>query len=155
MNQWEMLADFAVEGEFDCFLLAGRYTLLEQESLEKLLPLCEQRNIRIVIGGPYNSGILATGATAGSYYNYQTPPPQVLEKVSRIEAVCARHDVPLPAAALQFPFGHPTVASVIPGSRNVTELESNVQLFQHNIPAAFWAELKSESLVHADAPLPA
>ena len=89
MNQWEMLADFAVAGEFDCFLLAGRYTLLEQESLGKLLPLCEERNIRIVIGGPYNSGILATGATEGSYYNYQTPPPEILEKVRSIEAgVC-------------------------------------------------------------------
>ena len=154
MNQWEMLADFAVAGEFDCFLLAGRYTLLEQESLEKLLPLCEERNIRIVIGGPYNSGILATGATEGSYYNYQTPPPEILEKVRSIEAVCARHDVPLPAAALQFPFGHPAIASIIPGSRNVRELESNLQLFQHDIPADFWAELKSESLLHPDTPLP-
>ena len=155
MNQWEMLADFAVAGDFDCFLLAGRYTLLEQESLDKLLPLCEERNIRIVIGGPYNSGILATGATEGTYYNYQTPPPEILEKVRRIEAVCARHNVPLPAAALQFPFGHPAVASIIPGSRNVRELESNLQLFQHDIAADFWAELKSQSLVHADAPLPA
>ena len=155
MNQWQMLADFAVEGDFDCFLLAGRYTLLEQESLEKLLPLCVEREIRIIIGGPYNSGILATGATADAYYNYAPAPPEILEKVRGIEAVCARHDVPLPAAALQFPFGHPAVAAVIPGPRTVPELESNVRLFQHDIPADFWAELKSESLVHSETPLPA
>ena len=155
MNQWQMLADFAVEGDFDCFLLAGRYTLLEQESLEKLLPLCVEREIRIIIGGPYNSGILATGATGDAYYNYAPAPPEILEKVRDIEAVCARHGVPLPAAALQFPFGHPAVAAVIPGPRTVPELESNVRLFQHDIPADFWAELKSESLVHSETPLPA
>jgi len=154
MNQWQMLADFAVEGDFDCFLLAGRYTLLEQEPLEKFLPLCVEKDIRIVIGGPYNSGILATGATEAAYYNYFPAPPEILEQVRGIEAICARHEVPLPAAALQFPFGHAAVAAVIPGPRTVQELETNIALFQHQIPADFWAELKSHSLVHADAPLP-
>ena len=154
MNQWQMLCDFAVEGDFDCFLLAGRYTLLEQESLHKLLPLCLEKNIRIVIGGPYNSGILATGAVEGAYYNYGPAPPDILERTRRIEEVCARHDVPLQAAALQFPFGHPTVAAIIPGARTVSEFEANIGYFQQEIPAGFWEELKDLSLVHPDSPPP-
>ena len=154
MNQWQMLADFANAGDFDCFLLAGRYTLLEQEALDELLPLCEERDVRIVVGGPYNSGILVTGTTSSSYYNYHATPPEILEKVRAIEAVCARHDVSLPAAALQFPFGHPTVATVIPGSRSPAELESNISYFEQEIPADFWAELRGESCIHPDAPVP-
>ncbi len=154
MNQWEMLCDFAVEGDFDCFLLAGRYTLLEQESLHKLLPLCEEKNIRIVIGGPYNSGILATGAVEGAYYNYAPAPPDILERTRRIQEVCARHNVPLQAAALQFPFGHPAVAAIIPGARTVSEFEANIGYFRQEIPAGFWEELKSISLVHPDTSLP-
>ncbi len=142
MNQWQMLHDFAQAGDFDCFLLAGRYTLLEQESLQKLLPLCEQKKISIIVGGPYNSGILATGAVKGAYYNYAPAPQALLERVRQIEAVCARHGVPLPSAALQFPFGHPTVAAVIPGARSAVELMTNITYFEQVIPADFWAELK-------------
>ena len=104
MNQWQMLADFARAGDFDCFLLAGRYTLLEQESLRELLPLCLEKDVRIIIGGPYNSGILATGAIDGAMYNYAPANEQLLGRVRQIETVCARHKVPLKAAALQFPF---------------------------------------------------
>lgn len=153
MNQWQMLADFARAGDFDAFLLAGRYTLLEQESLRELLPLCVEKNVRIVVGGPYNSGILATGAIEGAYYNYAPAPAHLMERVRGIEAVCARHAVPLQAAALQFPFGHPAVATVIPGARSVAEVESNVGFVEHAISADFWAELKQEELIDAESPV--
>ena len=154
MNQWQMLADFARAGDFDAFLLAGRYTLLEQESLQELLPLCAEKDVRIIIGGPYNSGILATGAIEGATYNYAAAPEPMLARVRGIEALCARHGLPLQAAALQFPFGHSAVATVIPGARTVAEVESNVGFLQHAIPADFWAELKQEGLIDAASPVP-
>jgi len=154
MNQWQMLYDFAQAGDFDCFLLAGRYTLLEQESINKFLPLCEQKKISVIIGGPYNSGILATGAVEGAYYNYQPAPPRVLTRVRQLEEVCARHQVALQAAALQFPFGHPAVTTIIPGARSVAELQANLSYFQQRIPADFWAELKHLALIDPTAPVP-
>jgi D-threo-aldose 1-dehydrogenase len=154
MNQWQMLIDFAREGDFDAFLLAGRYTLLEQESLGELLPLCLEKGVRIIVGGPYNSGILATGVVEGAYYNYAPAPEALLERVRGIEAICARHEVPLQAAALQFPFGHLAVATVIPGARTVEEVQSNAGFLAHAIPADFWAELKREGLIAAEAPTP-
>ncbi len=153
INQWQMLCDFAVAGDFDYFLLAGRYTLLDQDSLERLLPLCEQRGISLVIGGPYNSGILATGAVAGATYNYRPATKPILDKVTRIQTVCERHDVSLQAAALQFPLHHPLVASVIPGARSIAEAENNISLLSAPIPAEFWAELKGEKLIHERAPV--
>ncbi|WP_404713702.1 aldo/keto reductase [Sphingomonas sp. MMS24-J13] len=153
ITQWQMLCDFAAAGDFDYFLLAGRYTLLDQESLDRLLPLCEERGISLVIGGPYNSGILATGAVAGAVYNYRPATPSILEKVSRIEAVCRRHKVSLQAAALQFPLLHPLVASVIPGARSATEVENNLALVREPIPADFWTDLKSERLLDERAPV--
>lgn len=154
INQWQMLREFVVAGRFDYFLLAGRYTLLEQEPLANLLPACAARGTKIVIGGPYNSGILATGAKQGATFNTRAAPPAVLERVARIEAVCVRHGVPLPAAALQFPLGHPLVVSVIPGARSVAELEQNLAYIRQPIPADLWSELKAEGLVAAEAPLP-
>ena len=155
MNQWQMLCDFARAGNFDCFLLAGRYTLLEQESGRQLLPLCQEKDIRIIVGGPYNSGILATGAVAGAHYNYAPAPPDILERTQRIQDVCAAHSVPLQAAALQFPFGHPAVATTIPGSRTPEELAANAAFFAFPIPADFWAELQAQSLIDPQAPVPA
>ena len=154
MNQWQMLHDFAVEGDFDCFLLAGRYTLLEQAPARKFLPRCEERGIRVVIGGPYNSGILATGAVEGAYYNYLPATPEVLDRTRRIQEVCTRHNVSLQAAALQFPFGHPSIAAIIPGARSADEIEANVAFFEEDIPVDFWLELKDLSLIAAEAPLP-
>ena len=154
MNQWQVLADFARAGDFDCFLLAGRYTLLEQTSLEGLLSLCLQKGVRIVIGGPYNSGVLATGVVEGAYYNYAPAPLHILGLVARIEAVCQRHGVKLPAAALQFPLAHPAVACVIPGGRTRAETEANAALLEEEIPAAFWSELQERGLVDPAAPLP-
>jgi D-threo-aldose 1-dehydrogenase len=154
MNQWEMLCDFARELPFDCFLLAGRYTLLDQGALAKLLPECERRGIAILIGGPYNSGVLAAGSRGSGHYNYETPPPAILEKVARLEIVASRHQVPLKAAALQFPLAHPAVASVIPGARTAAEVEENVRMFSHPIPAEFWSELREEGLLPEDVPVP-
>ncbi len=154
MNQWEMLFEFARALDFDCFLLAGRYTLLDQSALATLLPECERRKISILIGGPYNSGVLAAGSRGAGHYNYEEPPAAILEKVARLEAVASRHGVPLKAAALQFPLAHPAVASVIPGSRAAAEVEENVRLFSHPIPAGFWSELRAEGLVPEETPLP-
>ena len=154
MNQWEMLREFARAGNFDCFLLAGRYTLLEQGALHSLMADCAERGISLVIGGPYNSGILATGATEDAYYNYAPAPPDILERTHCIEAVCARHSVPLPAAALQFPLGHPAVASVIPGVRSPTEVQANLGYLEHSIPLEFWVELKALELIDPASPVP-
>jgi D-threo-aldose 1-dehydrogenase len=154
MNQWQMLCDFAETGDFDYFLLAGRYTLLDQDSLARLLPLCERRSISLVIGGPYNSGILATGAVPGATYDYHPAPPDRLQRVQGIEAVCDRHGVSLQAAALQFPLHHPVVASIIPGARSIEEVEANLAFLQEPIPADFWAELKAERLINPAAPTP-
>ena len=154
INQWQMLSDFVVAGHFDYFLLAGRYTLLEQEPLSVLFPVCKERGTKIVIGGPYNSGILATGAKDGATFNTRAAPPHVLDRVRRIEAVCDRHDVPLPAAALQFPLGHPCVVSVIPGARSVAELSQNLAYMQVKIPAAFWDDLIADGLVAPGSPIP-
>jgi D-threo-aldose 1-dehydrogenase len=154
VNEVQVCIDFAREGDFDCFLLAGRYTLLEQGALDELLPLCAQRNISLIIGGPYNSGILATGATPDATYNYRPAPPEIMDKVRRIEAVCARHGVPLASAALQFPLGHPQVATMIPGALSPEEVRQNVATFGTSIPADLWAELKHDGLIRADAPAP-
>jgi len=152
VNEWQPCQWMAERGDFDLFLLAGRYTLLEQEALETFLPLCEQRGIGIVLGGPYNSGILATGAVPGAYYNYDTAPQEILNRVARIEAVCQRHGVRLIEAALRFPLKHPQVVSVIPGGQSVEQVKSNRQILDARIPAGLWAELKAEELMRQDAP---
>lgn len=152
INEWEVAQTLAERGDFDIFLLAGRYTLLEQESLNSFLPLCEKRGIGIVLGGPYNSGILATGPKPGAYYNYEAAPPAILDRVARIEAVCGRHGVKLIEAALRFPLAHPSVVSVIPGGQRPEEVEANRRLIDAKVPAALWADLKAEGLMHANAP---
>ena len=154
VNEVKACQEFAEAGDFDCFLLAGRYTLLEQGALDEFLPLCERRGIGLIIGGAYNTGILATGAVEGAMYNYKPAPPEVLERVRRIEAVCARHGVRLASAALQFPLGHPAVATVIPGTRSPEEVRRNIEIFGDAIPADFWAELKHEGVLREDAPTP-
>jgi D-threo-aldose 1-dehydrogenase len=141
----------------DVILLAGRYTLLEQTSLDELFPRCEAAGTAIVIGGPYNSGILAVGTktSATLYYNYEPAPASIVEKVRKIEAVCGRHNVPLAAAALQFPLAHKLVASVIPGLDSPERVAQTIALYGHKIPASLWQELRQEKLIRADAPLPA
>lgn len=152
VNEWQPCQWMAERGDFDLFLLAGRYTLLEQEALESFLPLCQGRGIGIVVGGPYNSGILATGPRPGAFYNYDPAPPAILDRVARIEAVCKAHGVRMVDAAFRFPLCHPAVVSVIPGGQGVREVEANLAAERAEIPAALWADLKSEGLVRPDAP---
>ncbi|HEV7716457.1 MAG TPA: aldo/keto reductase [Steroidobacteraceae bacterium] len=150
VNEWEPCARLLELVDPDLFLLAGRYTLLEQAPLDTLLPECSKRGVGIVIGGPYNSGILAGKAT----YNYSDVPAAVLERVRSIDAVCREHGVPLNCAALQFVLAHPAVVSVIPGSQSVAENDQNVAALETPIPDALWADLKRLNLLHAQAPTP-
>ena len=151
VNEGEVLLEAMEWGAWDVFLLAGRYTLLEQAPLEDLLPKCEKAGTSSVGGGPLNSGILACRDT----WNYKTAPPEIVARVNAIEAICDSHRVPLSAAALQFPLAHPTVAAIIPGPRNVDEFHANVRLLRHPIPAALWADLRDAGLLHPNAPTPA
>jgi D-threo-aldose 1-dehydrogenase len=154
MNQCEMLARFAREGDFDCFLLAGRYSLLEQGALDDLFPLCEKKNIGIMLGGTYNSGILANDPQPGAKYNYVDAAPEVLELARGLQAVAARHGVSLKAAASQFALAHPAVTAIIPGTRVPDRVDENVRALADRIPADFWLELKAEKLIREDAPVP-
>ncbi len=142
----------AERGDFDLFLLAGRYTLLEQEALGSFLPLCEKRGIGIVLGGPYNSGILARGPSEGAQYNYSDAPAAVIERVRQIDEVCKRHGVRMIEAALNFPLHHKAVVSVIPGGQSVEEVKSNRAIWGKPIPAGLWADLKTKGLMRHDAP---
>jgi D-threo-aldose 1-dehydrogenase len=155
VNEWEVCHEALKQRDFDCFLLAGRYTLLEQEALDKFLPLCEQRGAAVLVGGGFNSGILATGAKPAAKYNYAPAPAHVMDKVARIEAVCTEYGVPLPAAALQFVVAHPAVPSFCAGTRTVEQLKQNLAWFSQPIPAEFWAALKQKGLLREDAPVPA
>lgn len=150
VNEWQPCARLLELADPDLFLLAGRYTLLEQEPLERLFPQCAESGAAIVAGGPYNSGILAGQPT----YNYAEVPPQVAERVAEIGRLCRKHGVPMAAAALQFILAHPLVVSVIPGGQNVAETEQNAAMVDASIPAAFWRELRESGLVHAGAPTP-
>jgi D-threo-aldose 1-dehydrogenase len=154
LNDSAMCLRFARAGDFDCMLLAGRYTLLEQGALRDLLPYCGQRGMSVILGGPYNSGILAGPVREGAWYDYAPAAPAVLDRARRIEGVCTRHGVPLPAAALQFPLAHPQVASVIPGALAPREVAQNAAHLRLAIPAAFWAELRHEGLLDPAAPVP-
>lgn len=151
VNEKQVLLDAMKIGDWDAFLLAGRYTLLEQAPLDDLIPQCQQRGTSLVVGGPLNSGILAGRDT----WNYEKAPPEIVTRVRKLEAVCKSHNVPLPAAALQFPLAHPVVASVIPGPRSADEFNANLPLFQMKIPASLWSDLRNEGLLHPAAPVPA
>ncbi|HQT75916.1 MAG: pyridoxal 4-dehydrogenase [Rhodospirillales bacterium 20-64-7] len=151
VNEKEVLIDAMEFGDWDAFLLAGRYTLLEQGPLDDLIPKCEARGTTLVIGGPLNSGILAGRDT----WNYDTAPPAIMERVKKIAAVCDAHNIPLPAAALQFPLAHPVVSAVIPGPRSAAEFNENLPLMRMKIPAGLWSDLRSEGLLHPNAPVPA
>ena len=154
INEWQVAEMLTRAGDFDIFLLAGRYTLLEQEALNSFLPLCEQRGIGIVLGGPFNSGILAVGPKAGAMYNYERAPKSILDRVRQIEAVCKAHKVRLPQAALRFPLQHPSVVSVIPGGATPKEVMLNVKTMDVKLPKALWKDLKTRGLLHPDAPVP-
>jgi D-threo-aldose 1-dehydrogenase len=156
VNEWQVCEEVLATVELDIVLLAGRYTLLEQQALESFLPLCVRRGIAVVVGGPYNSGILARdGQTHGAaHYDYGRIPADIRARVDSIEAVCARHGVPLAAAALQFPLAHPAVVSVIPGMSSAAEVAAAVRWMSIRIPTACWQELQQQGLLRADAPIP-
>ncbi|MDJ0933906.1 MAG: aldo/keto reductase [Kiloniellales bacterium] len=154
INEWDICERLAKSADFDCFLLAGRYTLLEQEAQESFLPLCVERGIGIILGGPYNSGILATGPVEDAKYNYQPAPPEIMERAARLQAVCEAHGVRLVEAALHFLLNHPAIVSVIPGAAAPGEVTRNLEVLSAQVPAALWRDLKAEGLVRADSPLP-
>lgn len=155
VNDAEVCMRFAAEADLDCVLLAGRYSLLEQPALDAFLPLAAKRQIGVLLGGVFNSGILATGAVAGARYNYRTAPPGILQRVGAIERVCGTHGVALAHAALAFVLGHPAVSSVVLGAVSPDEMHRNVALFARPVPAALWRDLKAERLLRDDAPTPA
>jgi D-threo-aldose 1-dehydrogenase len=156
VNEYEVCEQAMEYGDWDCFLLAGRYTLLEQEALDTFLPKCAERDCSVVIGGAYNSGILATGVLGKGprYYNYTEAPDAIVDRVAQIEAVCEEFGIPLPAAALQFPLAHRAVASVIPGIGNVRRIDQTLELFNTLIPDEFWTAIKNRGLIRQDAPTP-
>jgi D-threo-aldose 1-dehydrogenase len=153
MTQSAMLARFAREADFDCFLLAGRYSLLDQSAIDDLLPVCAERGIAVIVGGVFNSGILAD-PDQGATYDYQPANLPLIERAHRLRDVCARHGVPLRAAAVQFPTGHPAVTTVLIGVRSVAELEDNLRMFRYEIAPDCWQELKAEGLLRPDVPVP-
>jgi D-threo-aldose 1-dehydrogenase len=152
VNEWQVSETVARHSDVDLFLLAGRYTLLEQESLDSFLPLCRQKGMGVIIGGPFNSGILATGPRPGAYFNYEPASPAILQRVAAIETVCAAHGVALRDAALQFPLMHPAVVNVIPGAITPAEVRGNVESMGRDIPDELWAELVRKGLLREDAP---
>jgi D-threo-aldose 1-dehydrogenase len=153
VNDAAVCARFAREADLDCVMLAGRYSLLEQPALA-FLELAKDRGIGVMLGGVFNSGILATGAVAGAKYDYRDAPPEVLARVARIDAVCRAHGVALAHAAVQFPLGHPAVSSVVLGAVTPAEVSRNLDAFARPVPAALWRDLVTERLLSADAPLP-
>jgi D-threo-aldose 1-dehydrogenase len=155
VNESAMCVRFANAGDIDAVLLAGRYSLLEQPALADFLPLAEQKGIGVMLGGVFNSGILATGAVVGAKYNYRPAPDDVLDRVKRIERVCASHGVALPVAAMHFALGHPAVASLVIGAVTPAEVTRNVAALTARVPASLWSDLKREDLLDTHAPVPA
>ncbi|WP_262298030.1 aldo/keto reductase [Microvirga sesbaniae] len=155
LNESDTTVRFVKAGDFDCVLLAGRYSLLHQDALDEFLPLAEQKGIGVILGGIYNSGILATGAKPGAHFNYVPAPPEVMDKVARIERVCEAHGVPIAVAALRFALGAPAVASVILGGASPEEVERNMEAIKTEVPAALWRDLKTERLLPESVPVPA
>ncbi len=154
INEGPMITRFLDRFDLDFFLVAMPYTLIDQAPLVEAFPRCVASGTGVIIGSPYASGILATGPIECAKYDYAPAPAEVLEKVRGIEVVCRRHGVPLQAAALQFPLGHPSVAAIIPGAVSAAEIEQNLLYFRTEVPADCWAELKAEGLLRPDAPVP-
>jgi D-threo-aldose 1-dehydrogenase len=151
VNEVKPIADALGHGQFDCFLLAGRYTLLEQDPLDTLFPAIEKHGASVIVGGPFNSGVLVGRES----WNYGRVPEDVIARVKAIARVCDAHGVPLAAAALQFPLAHPLVASIIPGPRSAGELNQILEWWETAVPGALWSDLKGEKLITAAVPVPA
>ncbi len=155
INQIRFCRRFIEKADIDFFLIAGRYTLLNQSALSEVMPICLERGITVTVAAPYNSGILVTGPVPGAKYDYQQAPPEILQKVGHIQSICGEFSVPLAAAALQFPIAHPAVSSVIPGAASPGEVERNGDLMAIEIPGDLWRRLKDEGLLSAEVPTPA
>lgn len=153
MNQAPMLARFVRTSQFDAVLLAGRYSLLDQSGLDELLPLCHQLGVGVIVAGVFNSGVLVK-MHPGATYDYQPVSASRLEQARAIEAICRRHEVPIAAAAIQFPFGHPAVRSVVVGARTPEQLEESMAMFAWSIPGGLWRDLKSAGLLAERVPTP-
>jgi len=153
MNRWQAVADFVREVDFDCFLLAGRYTLLEQGALE-FLALCQEKGISLFLAGVYNSGILASGPRPGAKYNYRDAPPEIVQKAQHLVAICHRHQIPLNVAALQFAMAHPATTALVVGAASAAEVRANIEALQRPLPSELWQDLKTAGLLHQAAPVP-
>ena len=153
-NEWEMPAKFVRAFDIDAVLLAGRYTLLDHDAYDEFLPLCVERDVKIIVGGPYNSGILARDLDGDVTFDYELAPQHLVDRARRLDTVCRRHGVDLKAAALQFVLAHPAVGTAVPGAQSVAELEENFGLVGQEIPGDVWAEMKAEGLIPRDAPTP-
>jgi D-threo-aldose 1-dehydrogenase len=153
MNLAGVLAEFVRRADVDVVMIAGRYTLLEQPALDELLPLCAERGVRVMAAGVFNSGILAS-VTPGTTYNYESAPPELVTRATRIAAVCARHGVELPQAAIAMPAAHPAVDSVVLGASSVRQVHANADRAARPVPPALWADLVAEGLLRPDTPLP-
>ncbi len=156
VNEWQVCLEAAAHADFDVFLLAGRYTLLEQSALDSFLPTCAAKGVSVIVGGPFNSGILVEDAASGAalHYNYEPAPKAIIERVARLRAVCRDHGVALPAAALRFPLAHPAVISVIPGLASAGQVRQALDWLDAPISPAFWRDLRQAGLLHAEAPVP-
>lgn len=154
VNETDVCYDVAKLVDIDTLLLAGRYTLLEQESLDNLMPLCEERGISVILGGVFNSGILATGATPEAKFNYGKAPKHILEKTQKIQSVCNEFGVSLPAAAIQFAAAHPAVVNICLGARDLDQWNKNFTYLREKIPTDFWQSLRQQRLIREDAPTP-
>jgi len=156
VNETQVCEEALAHADFDVVLLAGRYTLLEQGALDAFLPLCERRGVRVVVGGPYNSGILATGVRrlGAVTYNYAAAPQEIVARAAAIESICDAHEVPLPAAALQFPLSHPQILTVVPGMGTREQVRQAADYLKRPLPQQLWADLRAAGLIRPDAPVP-
>jgi D-threo-aldose 1-dehydrogenase len=156
VNETAVCEEALAHADFDVVLLAGRYTLLEQDALDTFLPLCERRGVRVVVGGPYNSGILATGVRKSGVinYNYAAASKEIIGRTASIESICDTHGVPLAAAALQFPLSHPQVLTVIAGMGTQDEVRQAADYVRRPVPQQLWVDLRTAGLIRPDAPVP-
>ena len=154
MNEWQMPLIFIQRFDLDIILLAGRYTLLDHSGLAEFLPACVERDVKITVGGPYNSGILARDLSQPVTFNYEQAPDNLVNQARKLTDICVAHDVDLKAAALQFVLAHPAVATAVPGAQSIAELEQNISMVEQEIPAAMWSDMRAARLIPDDAPTP-
>ena len=154
MNEWQMPLDFIQRFDLDIILLAGRYTLLDHSGLSQFLPECVNRNVKIAVGGPYNSGILARDLSKPVTFDYEPAPDDLVAQARELTKICLEHHVDLKAVALQFVLAHPAIATAIPGAQSIAELEENIKMVQQDIPATLWTSMREAGLIPQNAPTP-